>query len=68
MNGLRLRLVSGYEPMSDQAGMCLSVSNGELETAITLAADKDGTFKPSDISAMLRTFAETIDRKYKEPA
>lgn len=65
MSGLTLKLVENYVVQSDQKVMVLLASDGEREILIETLADADGTFPPSTVSAMLRNFADFIDRKFE---
>jgi hypothetical protein len=44
----------------------ISVTEGDLSRNISLLSERDGSFKREHISAMLRLFADQIDRKYGE--
>ena len=66
MIGLKIRMIQEYVTGTDNRFVCLLVSDGEKETYIKLNAEADGSFKGSHISAMLRHFADTIDRNYSD--
>lgn len=44
----------------------ISVTEGDMSRNISLLSEWDGSFKREHISAMLRLFADQVDRKFGE--